>query len=95
MLKRRTRRRVEGVMLEGDPGATLVSYARREHCDLIALGGHHLGLMDRVLLGSVRTRVVRDAPCSCASRPPTRARVVPRLRAELAGFKTTPAAKPF
>ena len=69
MLKRRTRRRVEGVMLEGDPGATLVSYARREHCDLIALGGHHLGLMDRVLLGSVRTRVVRDAPCSVLIAP--------------------------
>jgi nucleotide-binding universal stress UspA family protein len=70
MLKSRTKRRVEGVMLEGDPGAILVSYARREHCDLIALGGHHLGLMDRILLGSVRTRVVRDAPCSVLIAPP-------------------------
>ena len=70
MLERRTKRRVEGVMLEGDPGAILVSYARREHCDLIALGGHHLGLMDRILLGSVRTRVVRGAPCSVLVAPP-------------------------
>jgi nucleotide-binding universal stress UspA family protein len=70
MLKRRTQRRVEGVMLEGDAGAILVAYARRENCDLIALGGHHLGLMDRILLGSVRTRVVRDAPCSVLIAPP-------------------------
>lgn len=68
-LRRRTKRRVEGVMLEGEPGALLVPYARREHCDLIALGGHHLGLMDRILLGSVRTRVVRDAPCSVLIAP--------------------------
>ena len=69
-LKRRTKRRVEGVMLAGEPGALLVSYARREHCDLIALGGHHLGLMDRILLGSVRTRVMRDAACAVLIVPP-------------------------
>jgi nucleotide-binding universal stress UspA family protein len=70
LLKRRTERRVEGVMLEGEPAAALVSYARREKCDLIALGGHPLGLMDRILLGSVRTRVIRDAPCSVLIAPP-------------------------
>jgi nucleotide-binding universal stress UspA family protein len=69
-LRRRTNRRVESVMLEGEPGEALVKYARREHCDLIALGGHEQGLMDRILLGSVRTRVVRDAPCSVLIAPP-------------------------
>jgi nucleotide-binding universal stress UspA family protein len=70
MLKRQMSQRVEGVMLDGEPGPALVSYARHEHCDLIALGGHHLGLIDRILLGSVRTRVVRDAPCSVLIAPP-------------------------
>ena len=69
-LRRRTSRRVEAVMLEGEPGAALVAHARRARCDLIALGGHEQGLMDRVLLGSVRTRVVRDAPCSVLIAPP-------------------------
>jgi nucleotide-binding universal stress UspA family protein len=70
MVQRRTKRQVEGVMLEGEAGAALVAYARREHCDLIALGGHQLGLMDRILLGSVRTRIVRDAPCAVLIAPP-------------------------
>ena len=69
-LRRRTTRRVEGVMLTGDPGKAIVAFAREEGCDLIALGGHHMALVDRILLGSVRTRVVRDAPCSVLIAPP-------------------------
>ena len=71
-LEMRTTRAVQGVMLEGDPGKSIVRYARKDHCDLIALGGHEMGLVDRVLLGSVRTRVVRDAPCSVLIAPPDR-----------------------
>jgi nucleotide-binding universal stress UspA family protein len=70
-LRRHTTRCVDSVVLEGEPGAALVGYARREHCDLIALGGHEAGLMDRILLGSVRTRVVREAQCAVLIVPPT------------------------
>jgi nucleotide-binding universal stress UspA family protein len=70
VLERQTAHGVEGVMLEGDPGEALVAYARRENCDMIAMGGHHLGLVDRVLIGSVRTRVVRDASCAVLIAPP-------------------------
>ncbi len=70
LLRTRTKRRVEGVMLTGEPGSAIVAFARRERCDLIALGGHPMALLDRILLGSVRTRVVRDAACSVLIAPP-------------------------
>lgn len=69
-MRRRTRRRVDSVMLTGEPGEAILRYAGRARCDLIALGGHEQGLMDRVLLGSVRTRVVRGAKCSVLIAPP-------------------------
>jgi universal stress protein A len=72
LLRTRTKRRVEGVMLTGEAGSAIVAFARRERCDLIALGGHPLSLVDRILLGSVRTRVVRNAVCSVLIAPPTR-----------------------
>lgn len=69
-VRARTNRRVESVMLTGDAGRAIVAFARREQCDLIALGGHPLGFVDRILLGSVRTRVVRDSVCSVLVVPP-------------------------
>ena len=69
-LRGRTGAHVEGVMLEGEPATALLAYARRERCDLIALGGHAQGLMDRILLGSVRTQVLRGARCSVLIVPP-------------------------
>ncbi len=69
-LRRHTQRRVEGYMIEGDAGESILAYASREGCDLIALGGHEQGLLERILLGSVRTRVVRGAKCSVLIAPP-------------------------
>jgi len=69
-MRKRAPRRIQGVMLTGEPGKAIVAYATRERCDLIALGGHRLALVDRILLGSVRTRVVSDAPCSVLIAPP-------------------------
>jgi nucleotide-binding universal stress UspA family protein len=69
-LRHVTKRRVEGVMLSGEPGDALLGFARRTNCELIALGGHEQGLMDRILLGSVRTQVVRGARCSVLMAPP-------------------------
>jgi nucleotide-binding universal stress UspA family protein len=69
-LRRRTRHRVESVMLKGDPAKAILAYARETNCDLIALGGHELGLMDRILLGSVRTQILRGARCSVLIAPP-------------------------
>jgi nucleotide-binding universal stress UspA family protein len=69
-LQRRTHRRVEGVTLHGEIAQSLLDFADATKCDLIALGGHELGLVDRVLLGSVRTTVVRAAKCSVLIAPP-------------------------
>lgn len=70
LLSTRSNRPVKGAMLTGDPGSAIIDFAHREQCDLVALGGHSLGLVDRILLGSVRTRVVRDAACSVLIVPP-------------------------
>jgi nucleotide-binding universal stress UspA family protein len=68
-LRRRTRRRIDTVTLGGTPGESILSYSRRARCDLIALGGDEKGLMDRILLGSVRTTIVRGAKCSVLIAP--------------------------
>lgn len=69
-LRARSGARVLSTMLEGEPATALLDYARREQCDLIALGGHEQGLMDRILIGSVRTQVLRGARCSVLIVPP-------------------------
>lgn len=55
---------VEHVLLEGDPAAEIVAYAARTKPDVIVLGTHGRSGVDRLLMGSVAERVLRDAPCS-------------------------------
>ncbi len=51
------------VFLEGQPGPTLVDYAKTHEIDLIVIGTHgHLGLQ-RLLMGSVAEYVMHHAPC--------------------------------
>lgn len=47
------------VKLDGSPAREIVRYAERETCDLIVMGTHGRGGIDRLLLGSVAERVVR------------------------------------
>lgn len=56
-LKART---VEG---HGDPADILVRQAKQEGADLIVIGTRGLNRVQRLLLGSVSTKVVHDAPC--------------------------------
>jgi len=69
-LRRSTQRPVRSEMLSGEPAEALLTYAKRSRADLIAMGGHEHGLMDRILLGSVRTQIVRGARCSVLIAPP-------------------------
>ena len=62
---------IESVLLEGEPADAILQLAKREHCGLIALGGHQLGLVDRILLGSIRTKVIRGASCAVLIAPPS------------------------
>jgi len=50
---------VERVIVEGSPSRTIVEYARDDDCDLVVMGTHGRGGIDRLLLGSVAERVVR------------------------------------
>ena len=47
----------------GVPYEEIVALARDERADLIVIGTHGRGGIDRALLGSVADRVVRLAPC--------------------------------
>jgi nucleotide-binding universal stress UspA family protein len=66
----------EVLAVEGPPGDAIVQVAAREHSDLIVIGTSGRTGIDRLLLGSVATDVIRRAPCSVlVAREPM---VVPR-----------------
>ncbi|ELY32632.1 universal stress protein [Haloferax volcanii] len=50
---------VETHVLEGTPSREIVEFAERGECDLIVIGTHGRGGIDRLLLGSVAEKVVR------------------------------------
>jgi len=53
---------VETDTVEGTPSSEIVAYASRHPVDLVVMGTHGRGGIDRLLLGSVAERVVRKAP---------------------------------
>lgn len=60
-------RAVEGVpnerhVLEGGPSREIVAYAEQSGADLVVMGTHGRGGINRILLGSVAERVVRSSP---------------------------------
>ncbi|MFB6206617.1 MAG: universal stress protein [Haloglomus sp.] len=50
---------VERIVTEGSPAKTIVEHAVENDCDVIVMGTHGRGGIDRLLLGSVAERVVR------------------------------------
>jgi nucleotide-binding universal stress UspA family protein len=52
---------VETALLEGTPAKQIVRYAESDDCDLVVMGTHGRGGIDRLLLGSVAERVVRSS----------------------------------
>ena len=55
--------RVRVALREGMPYREIVALATDERADLVVMGTHGRGGLDRALLGSVADRVVRLAPC--------------------------------
>ncbi|MXV61175.1 universal stress protein [Natronorubrum sp. JWXQ-INN-674] len=53
---------VETAVLEGEPSRVIVEHAQPDRCELVVMGTHGRGGIDRLLLGSVTERVVRRAP---------------------------------
>lgn len=55
---------VSHVLLEGDPAAEIARYAADAGIDVIVIGTHGRTGVDRLVMGSVAERVMREAPCS-------------------------------
>jgi nucleotide-binding universal stress UspA family protein len=54
---------VESFVCEGDPPEVLTDIAREKKADLIALGTYGRKGLKRLLMGSVTSQVILDAPC--------------------------------
>lgn len=52
---------VETRLLQGIPADEICEFAKKQGADLIVVGTHGRGLIERVLLGSVAEKVVRNA----------------------------------
>jgi nucleotide-binding universal stress UspA family protein len=59
-----TRIPVRHVFAEGDPAAEIVRHAVDTGIDLIVMGTHGRTGLERLLMGSVAEKVMREAPCS-------------------------------
>lgn len=55
---------VTHVLLQGDPAGEIVRYCRDAGMDVVVMGTHGRTGVERLLMGSVAERVLRDAPCS-------------------------------
>ncbi|WP_137288591.1 universal stress protein [Natronorubrum halophilum] len=53
---------IETAVLEGSPSRVIVEHAQPGECELVVMGTHGRGGINRLLLGSVTERVVRHAP---------------------------------
>ena len=63
---------VETAFDRGNAPTVLLAYADRVHADLIAVGQHGHGVVDRFLFGSVAQEMVRSAHCTVVVTPPVR-----------------------
>ncbi len=53
----------EAVVEVGDPSAVICAVAAREGADVVVMGSHGHGWLQRVLIGSVSHHVLQHAPC--------------------------------
>ena len=59
-----TRIPVNHVLVEGDPATEIVRYTHDAGIDLVVMGTHGRTGLERLLMGSVAEKVLRDSPCS-------------------------------
>ena len=60
---------VETVTLSGKSSREILEFARSTHADLIITGSRGAGLVDRILVGSTATGVLRGAQCAVLAIP--------------------------
>jgi len=54
---------VTELVVQGKPSAEIIRHAAENAVDMIVLGTHGKGMLDKALFGSTTERVVRNAPC--------------------------------
>jgi nucleotide-binding universal stress UspA family protein len=64
---------VRPVVLEGKVADELLAFASSHQADLVVTGAHGRTLVERLLIGSVTTKMLRAAQCSVLVIPPYRA----------------------
>lgn len=62
---------VDTVTVRGDPAPALLAYAQQVHADLVAVGTQRHSLYERLVVGSVATRVLRTARVGVLAVPAT------------------------
>jgi len=62
--------RTTSIVLDGETSRALLKYASMSGAELIATGSHGYGFLGRLMMGSVSTRLLRQAPCSVLVAPP-------------------------
>lgn len=60
---------VETMTVRGDPAPALLAYAQQSGADLLAIGTQRHGVLDRLLVGSVATRVIRNTRIATLAAP--------------------------
>ena len=60
---------VETAVVEGKPSRQIVEYAESEECDLVVMGTHGRGGIDRLLLGGVAESVIRASSVPVTTVP--------------------------
>jgi nucleotide-binding universal stress UspA family protein len=55
---------VSHVLLEGDPAGEIARFAADAGIDVVVIGTHGRTGVDRLVMGSVAEKVMREAPCS-------------------------------
>lgn len=76
---------VRDITSRGDPAQELVHHAERLHADLIVVGRHGMGSLERLLVGSVASAVLRRATCSVLVAPAPRAAELERVQLRVSG----------
>lgn len=74
---------VREVVLEGDPAPELVDFVEREGADLLATGSSGMGFIDRLIIGSVATQLLRRSVVSVLTIPRPSAADVERIERQL------------
>lgn len=76
---------IEQVLLTGDPADELLAYAAANGADMIATGSSGMGFFERLMVGSIATRIVRRSAVSVLAVPRPSGAMAEVIERDLAG----------